>query len=226
MISSESFVSASLTKMTKPMAESLQSANKLPSGSMLPLNDQDPQPPNAWFCHLCGDGPYNLTLYKQCTNLECRHSPCELCTYETLRDSAAPVLCGTDDRGDSSLCFSRRIRSNLEVPGCPAIYQHLSAFQETSPQDNAVDTVLAILGFEGPPSKTDVDGLALDGNPHPPLVPPPEHSPDAPSSQLVDGNPMWNCCQCPIGANLSANHASCSACYHVRCGNCIGYEAP
>ncbi len=53
---------------------------------------------------------------------------------------------------------------------------------------------------------------------------PPEHFPNGPGDQPVDGEWLWVCSECGAGSWLMSTTEACLNCGHARCVNCASWE--
>jgi len=206
-----------LSRQIKSIFVSSDPISNMASGPVTTPNGQE-LIPTFWYCHVCGYGPHNPDLFERCGNSECQHALCTSCRWDYVRAGSLQSEGHDDDR--LSLSESGNLQSNSAICKSSARQHNKFASRQSLARVVAVGTT----STSPQPTTADTDGLSCDVIAHPRPVPPPEHSPNAISSQLADGTVLWNCCQCPEGIYLFAINLHCSSCGHYRCTNCYIYE--
>ena len=189
------------------------------SSPVTTTNGQEPIPTN-WYCCCCGSGPHNPQIYVKCINPTCQHPPCSSCTWDYVQPRGGSAQREGHDDDHFSQSESGNFQSNSTICKSPASQHNKFASRQSLARVVAVGTT----SVSPQPATADTDGLSCNVITHPRPVLPPEHSPDAHSSQLADGTVLWNCCQCREGIYLYAVNLQCPNCDHYRCTNCYIYE--
>jgi len=177
-----------------------------------------------WYCCSCGHGPYNPAIFVKCINGDCTHTHCTNCPLEYVQPRGGSVQSEGHDDDHPSPSESGNFQSNSAICKSSTSQRHSFAPQESSACEVAFGATSLSPEFEEQPSMSDADGHSRDVTSHLQPVPPPEYSPDAPSSQLVDGEALWNCCRCLGGGYTFAVNLHCPNCTHYRCTACKIYE--